>query len=525
MKKDNETNNHEALDKLTEKSAGKLLKFLNIIERAGNALPHPAILFLILTGVTILLSYIAYKSGMSAVHPIKKDVLTTVNLFSVDGLHHIITDMVKNFASFAPLGSVLVAMLGFSLAEKSGLISTILRVMVLKAPKKLIVPAVLLGGVLSHTAGDVGYIILIPLSGMVFHSVGWNPLAGIACAFAGVSGGFAANLLLSTADPMLSGITQEAAKIIDASYTVSPLSNWYFMASSSFLIVAIGTLVTNKITIPYLGDYTGDAERVPLENLSKNEKKGLAWAGGVFAILVLILLAGLVPETGFLREKETHSILNSPVLKGVVAIIFFMGSLTGLAYGFGAKTFRSQNDVVNAMQEAMATLAPYLVLVFFASQFISFFNVSNMGMVMAVHGSDFLKDLGLGSFTLMISFIMFTCFLDLVIGSASAKWALMAPIFVPMFMLLGFAPELTQASYRVADSVVNIISPLMSYFPLILAFVNKFDKNARVGTLLAMMLPYTIAFTIFWSAMIFVWMTFELPLGPVGNLWYTLPTP
>lgn len=525
MKKDTSENTHEKINEITDKSAGKLLKFLGLVEKAGNALPHPAILFLLLAGVTILLSWFAFKSGMTAIHPIKKDVITTINLFSVDGLHHILTDMVKNFAGFAPLGSVLVALLGFSLAEKSGLISTVLRVMVLKSPKQLIVPAVLLGGVLSHTAGDVGYIILIPLSGLVFHSIGWNPLAGIACAFAGVSGGFAANLLLSTADPMLSGITQEAAKIIDPNYAVSPLANWYFMASSSFLIVLVGTLVTNKITIPYLGKYTGDAERTALDKLTALEKRGLLYAGIVLFILTAIMIIGLVPEQGFLREKETFSVLNSPVLKGVVAIIFFVGSLTGLAYGFGAKTFKNQNDIVNAMQEAMATLAPYLVLVFFAAQFISLFNFSNMGMVMAVHGSDFLKDLGLGPFTLMISFIIFTCFLDLVIGSASAKWALMAPIFVPMFMLLGLAPELSQASYRVADSVVNIISPLMSYFPLILAFVNKFDPKARVGTLLAMMLPYTIAFTIFWTLMLFVWMTFEIPLGPVGNLWYKLPTP
>ncbi len=520
MKKDD---TESKVSKKSTNVSGKLLKFLGLIEKAGNALPHPAILFLLLAGITILLSFLAFKTGMSAVHPIKKEVLTTVNLFSVEGIHNILTSMVKNFASFAPLGTVLVAMLGFSLAEKSGLISTILRLLVLKSPKALIVPAVLLGGVLSHTAGDVGYIILIPLAGMVFHSVGWNPLAGIACAFAGVSGGFAANLLLSTADPMLSGITEEAAKIIDTTYTVSPLSNWYFMASSSLLIIAVGTIVTNKVIIPYLGEYTGDAERTPLEKLSQLEKRGLLWAGITMMILTAILLLGLVPESGFLREIGTGSILNSPVLKGVVAIIFFVGSLTGLAYGFGAKTFRSQNDIVNAMQDAMVTLAPYLVLVFFASQFISLFNVSNMGMVMAVHGSEFFKDLGLGPFSLMISFIIFTCFLDLIIGSASAKWALMAPIFVPMFMLLGLAPELTQASYRVADSVVNIISPLMSYFPLILAFVNKFDPKARVGTLLAMMLPYTIAFTIFWSGMIFLWMTFEIPLGPIGNLWYVLP--
>jgi aminobenzoyl-glutamate transport protein len=500
-----------------------LLRVLGAIERAGNALPHPAILFLILTAIVIVLSWWAHVAGLTAIHPIKKETISTVNLFSVTGIHLVLTDMVKNFSSFAPLGTVLVAMLGFSLAEKSGLISTILRILVLKAPKALIVPAVLFAGILSHTAGDIGYIILIPLSAMVFHSVGLNPLAGLAAAFAGVSGGFAANLLLSTADPMLSGLSQEAARIIDPNYVVTPVANWYFMATSSFLIVFIGTLVTNKIIIPYVGEYKGDVERTPLVGLESQEKRGLIYAGLVTLVIAIILLAGLVPADGYLREPGTGDVLKSPALKGVVAIIFFLGSLTGLAYGFAAKTFRNQDDVIKAMSGAMATLAPYLVLVFFASQFISLFNASNIGVVLAVHGSEFLRELGLPAFVLMMGFILLTTLLDLVIGSASAKWALMAPIFVPMFMLLGFAPELSQAAYRIADSVVNIISPLMSYFPLILAFFIKYDPKAKVGTVLSLMVPYSVSFLIFWSLLLFTWMTFELPLGPGSNLWYKIP--
>ncbi len=509
---------------ISSKFGDKLINALYAIEKAGNALPHPAILFLILCGVTLVISWIVYSAGLTAIHPIKKETIETVNLFSVSGLHIILTEMVKNFASFAPLGTVLIALLGFSVAEKSGLIGTLLKTLVLKAPRGLIIPAIFLAGVLSHTASDLGYVILIPLAAMVFHSVGWNPLAGLACSFAGVSGGYAANLLLSTADPLLSGISQEAAKIIDVNYVVSPLVNWYFMASSSFLIVLVGTLVTNKITIPYLGTYKGDAEKAKLEEPTAIEKKALFWTGIVFLLLVGIMFLGLYPESGFLRDpKNPADVLHSPAIKGTVAIIFFFGSLTGLTYGFVSKTFKDSNDVVKAMQDTMATLAPYIVLVFFASQFISLFNASNIGLVLAVHGSEFLRELGLGPFTLMMTFILFTCLLDLVIGSASAKWALMAPIFVPMFMLLGISPELSQASYRIADSVVNIISPLMSYFPLILAFANKYNPKAKAGTILAMMLPYTLAFLIFWSLMLFIWITFELPLGPGAKLWFTVP--
>lgn len=498
---------------MTTTQDSRLQKILKLIERGGNALPHPAFLFLIFTFLVVVLSSLVDFFGVEAQHPITKELIKPFNLLSSEGLRLFLNDAVKNFSSFAPLGTVLVAMLGFGIAEKSGLLSTLLRLIVLKSPRPLLVPALLFAGILSHTAGDVGYVLLIPLAAMAFHSAGLNPLAGLAICFAGVSGGFAANFLLSTADPLLSGISQEAAQIIDPNYTVSPLSNWYFMSASSILIIAIGTLVANRITIPFLGEYKGNTERSTLDSLSENEKSGLLWSGITVSILLIIILWGTLPDKGFLRDPAKTDVLHSASLKGVVTLIFLIGALPGLAFGYASGTFKKGGDIIEAMQEAMKTMAPYLVLVFFASQFISLFNTSGMGLISAVKGSEILKEWGLHPIVLMICFILLTVVLDLFIGSASAKWTLMAPIFVPMFMLQGLTPELTQASYRVADSVVNIISPLMSYFPLILAYANKYDPQARVGTIIALMIPYSMFFLISWSLMLFVWMTLGLPFG------------
>ena len=507
---------------MTKNKDGALQKVLHGVERAGNALPHPAVLFLLLAAAVVVMSAVVSALGVTALHPVKKELIAPVNLLSTTGLHLLLTDLVKNFAGFAPLGTVLVAMLGFSIAEKSGLLSTMLRMLVLNSPRALLVPAVLAAGVLSHTAGDVGYVLLIPLAAMAFHSAGLHPLAGLAVCFAGVSGGFAANILLSTADPLLAGITQEASRIIDPKYAVSPVVNWYFMATSSFLIVGVGTLIANRVTIPFLGAYEGAAPRASLERLSADESRGLRWAGVAVAALSVLLLTGLVPADGFLRDPKSPDILHSPALKGVVAVIFAYGALAGLAYGWAARVFKKADDVVAAMQDGMITMAPYLVLVFFAAQFIALFNSSNIGLILAVHGSEALKSLGLGPTPLMIGFILLTCFLDIFMGSASAKWALMAPVFVPMFMLVGTSPELTQASYRVGDSVINIVSPLMSYFPLILAFANKYEPEAKVGTVLALMIPYSFFFLVSWSALLAVWMAFDLPLGPGASLRYIL---
>jgi aminobenzoyl-glutamate transport protein len=502
---------------------GRLTRVLLKVERAGNALPQPALMFLFLAFVVVLVSAMLSTLGIEATNPATKAIVKPVNLLSINGLHIVLTDMIKNFTSFAPLGTVLVAMLGFSLAEKSGLLSSLLRLVVTKSPRALLVPAILLAGILSHTAGDVGYVLLIPLSAMIFHSVGMHPLAGLAICFAGVSGGFAANFIISAIDPLLSGLSQEAARVMDPQYVVTPVVNWYFMSASSLLIIVVGTVVGKKITIPYLGEFKGDAQAATSTELTENERRGLIWAGVVFALLTTLLLWGTVPAQGFLRNPENGSVLDSPFLKGIIAIIFIFGTLTGLAYGFAAKTFKKQSDITEALQDSMATMAPYLVMVFFAAQFIALFAASNVGLILAINGSDFLKSLGLSAIPLMIGFILLICVLDIFIGSASAKWALTAPVFVPMFMLLGLSPELTQASYRVADSVVNIISPLMPYFPLILAFANKYEPKARVGTLIALMLPYSIAFLITWSILLFIWIGFELPLGPGANLRYILP--
>jgi len=502
---------------------GTLYRFLGLVERLGNALPHPAILFLILTFFVLALSAMVAGMELSALHPVSGEVITPVNLLSASGLRYVLSEMVKSFAGFAPMGTVLVAMLGFSLAEKSGLLATILRLLVMKSSKAMLVPVVLFAGVLSHTGGDLGYVLLIPLAAMTFHSAGMNPLAGLAICFAGVSGGFAANILLSTADTLLSGLSQEAARILDANYVVTPVSNWYFMASSSILIVGVGTLIANKITIPFLGQYKGDQAPTDLIGLTQEEKRGLKWAGLITLALILFLVAGLVPLDGYLRDPATPDLLHSAALKGIVAIIFLFGALPGLAFGFASKNFKSQNDVINAMQDAMVMMAPYIVLVFFASQFITIFNHSNIGLILAVKGSETLKATGLGAIPLMLGFIILTVLLDLVIGSASAKWVLMAPIFVPMFMLVGISPELTQASYRIADSVVNIISPLMAYFPLILSFALKYEPRAKVGTVIALMLPYSIGFLICWSIMLLSWMALDLPLGPGAILKYVAP--
>lgn len=501
-------------------SESSLQKFLAKIERLGNALPNPAVLFLILTAIVVLVSAIMTALDFQAIHPVTNDVLKPLNLLSSAGLRHMVTEVVKNYTGFAPLGTVLVAMLGFSIAEKSGLLTTLLKLIVMNSSKKLLAPAVLLAGVLSHTGGDIGYVLLIPLAGITFHSAGLNPIAGITICFAGVSGGFAANFLLSTADTLLSGISQEAAKIINPQYIVTPLSNYYFMATSSLLIIGIGTLIANKITIPFLGEYKGEKQSEGLTKLTDREKLGLKLAGLVCVGLVGFLMAGLIPENGYLRDPAAPDILHSAAIKGIIAIIFLFGALPGVVYGYTVKTFKNHNDVIHSMQEAMSTMAPYLVLVFFASQFVQIFNHSQMGIIVAVKGSEILKQFELGPIPLMFGFILLTVFLDLIIGSASAKWALMAPVFVPMFMLLGISPELSQTSYRVADSVVNIISPLMPYFPLVLAFTAKYNPNAKVGTVIALMLPYSIGFLFFWSLLLFTWIYLGLPLGPGAGLQY-----
>jgi aminobenzoyl-glutamate transport protein len=494
-----------------------MTRFLGSIETLGNALPHPATLFAILAAVVVFMSWLLSELGLTAIHPKDGSIIVPVNLVSREGLHWILDNTVKNYTGFAPLGTVLVAMLGIGVAEKSGLIGTILRLLVHSAPRRLLTFVIVLSGVLSNMASDVGYVLLIPLGAIIFMSIGRHPLAGLAAAFAGVSGGFSANLLLGTIDPLLSGITQEAARIIEPEYAVTPACNYYFMFVSTFVVAAIGTWVTEKIVVPRLGQYAGDQSTQDHEfhPLTGPEKKGLWWSLGVNAILMGLVLWGLVPEDGFLRADD-GSVLHSPFMHGIVTFLFVGGFLAGIAYGFAAGTFKGEIDVVNGMKESMETLALYLVLVFFAAQFVAYFKETNLGMILAINGAEGLKSSGLGPIPLMLSFILLSGALNLAMGSASAKWAFMAPVFVPLFMLLGFTPELVQGVYRIDD---NMISPMMSFFALILAFFQKYDAKAGIGTVIATMLPYTIAFTLGWMLLLVVWLLAGWPLGPGAGLY------
>jgi aminobenzoyl-glutamate transport protein len=503
----------------TRAATSRVDAFLRIVERGGNALPHPATLFAMMAVAVVITSAVGSLAGVTVTHPGTGQPIAVVNLISIEGLHRILTNMVSNFTGFAPLGTVLVAMLGIAVAEGAGLIGAALRLLVLAAPARLLTFAVVFAGVMSNTGGEIGYVLLVPLAALVFKAVGRHPIAGLAAAFAGVSGGYSANLLLGTLDPLLAGLSEEAARIIDPAYEVNATANWYIMSVSTFFIAATGTFVTERVVVPRLGTYAGGQESAALQPLAPEERRGLWWTLAMFMVLVGLLLAGLVPEWGFLRDPETRGVLRSPFMSGIVALIFVCGAALGLAYGFGARTIRSDADVMNAMGKAMSTLGIYMVLVFFAAQFVAYFTWTNLGLVLAVKGAEVLQASGLGTIPLVVAFVILTAFVNLFMGSASAKWAVMAPVFVPMFMLLGYTPEFTQAIYRIGDSVTNIVSPMMSYFALIVAFVQQYDPRAGIGTIVATMLPYTVAFFLVWVALMVAWVAFGLPVGPGASLY------
>lgn len=492
--------------------------FLGTVERVGNRLPHPATLFAILAVVIVIASGIASKLGLEVIHPGTSELVRPVSLLTVAGLHRILTEMVSNFTGFAPLGVVLVAMLGIGVMEASGLIAAALRLLVLSAPRRLLTFVIVLAGVLSNTASEIGYVLLVPLGGAIFLGAGRHPIAGLAAAFAGVSGGYSANLLLGTVDPLLAGLSEEAARIVDDGYRVNPAANYFFMVVSTFVISATGTWVTERIVIPRLGEYQGEEKQSKIETLSQEEWRGLRFAAAAFLVVGAWVLWGTVPPDGFLRNPETGSLLRSPFLSGIVAFIFLGGTAVGVSYGVGSGKFRSDADVMNGMGKTVSTLGSYLVLVFFAAQFVAYFNWTNLGLIFAVKGAETLQASGLGGIQLMLAFVVLSSVINLFMGSASAKWAVMAPVFVPMFMLLGYTPELTQTAYRIGDSSSNIISPMMSYFALIVAFFERYDKKSGIGTVVATMLPYTVVFMLVWSVLLVIWMLLGLPVGPGAGL-------
>ncbi len=494
-------------------------RFLHFVEVGGNALPHPASIFVLLAILVLILSWFGHLFDWTVLHPATNERVHMVNLLSKEGVHRIFLDMVDNYTGFAPLGIVMVALLGIGIAESSGLVGAAIRLLVIKAPSSLLTFVLVLSGILSNMASDLGYVLIIPMAGIIFHAVGRHPIAGMAAAFAGVSGGFSANLMIGTIDPLLAGLSTESARILDPDYYVLPTANYYFMAVSTFLIAFLGTWITNKFVEPRLGSYTGDVPKEPINPLTAQERKALRYTFLMLLGWLGFILATTLPENGFFRGPE-NSILRSPLLKGFIALLFFAAGSLGVLYGFMSGKFKNDADVVKGMVQSFKTLAAFMVLVFFAAQFVAYFKWSNLGLIIAIEGAHFLQNINLGTVPLLILFVLLSGFINMFMGSASAKWAILGPVFIPMFMILGFSPELSQAVFRVGDSITNIISPMMSFFALIIVYFEKYDKKAGIGTLISTMLPYSLFFFVFWTALLIGWVLLEIPLGPAAPVHY-----
>ncbi|MDX1625901.1 MAG: AbgT family transporter [Wenzhouxiangellaceae bacterium] len=503
-----------------------LERALNVIETVGNRLPDPAVLFFVLMLVVWLLSALLAPVEFSATHPQTGEVIQVVNQLSGTELARFLSQMVSVFTSFAPLGIVLVAMLGVGVAEHTGFINAGLRRMLGMTSPKLLTPMLILVAIVSHTAADAGYVVVIPLGAVIFYAAGRHPLAGIAAAFAGVSGGFSANFIPSAIDPMLAGITEEAGRVLEPALQVNPLVNWYFMGASSLLVIAVGWWLTDRVIEPRLAKDTpvdGDMSDMPdMESLEPHESKGLNWALFSIVLSAALLTLAVLPEGSPLRDPQTGEIssFGAPLMRSIVPLIFLFFLIPGTVYGYVAGTIDGHRDLIKGMSKSMESMGYYIVMAFFAAQFIAAFGNSQLGILIAVNGAAWLSSIDLPPQLTIVGIIGLTAFVNLFVGSASAKWLIIAPIFVPMLMELGIHPGLTQAAYRVGDSSSNIITPLLPYFPLIVVFCKRYYKGSGIGTLISMMLPYAVALAVTWTVFLIGYWALGLPLGvQSGYIW------
>lgn len=488
-------------------------KFLDVVEKLGNKLPDPFMLFVILTALMVIVSYLFSLFNTSVVHPGTGEALQIKNLLFSEGLQFILTSIIENFTGFAPLGVVLVMMLGIGLAEKVGMLDYAIRKTILNSPSYMVTYTVVFIGILGNLASDAAVVLIPPLAAMVFYKIGRHPLAGLAAGFAGAGAGFTANLFIAGTDALLAGISTEAAAILDESIVVTPVDNWYFNIVSVFVLTIVGGLVTTKFIEPRLGEYKGDAVEEEGHEELPNANKGFRNAvisGLIYIAIVAITI--FIPSSPL--TNEDGGIVPSPFLSGIIPIILLFFIIVAVAFGVTVGKIKSSKDVSEYMAESMKDMSSYIVLVFAIAQFIAFFNWSNLGTWVAVNGAEFLKDINFTGIGLILGYIIFTALMNFLITSGSAKWAIEAPIFIPMFMQLGYHPAFTQVAYRIADSSTNIVTPLFPYMVIILAFMQKYDKKASIGTYISLMLPYTITFLIAWIILIFVFFYTGIPFGP-----------
>lgn len=493
-----------------------LARALDGIERVGNRLPDPITIFVILAGAVLVASWLCAQLGVSAVHPRDGSILTAVNLLDRDGVRRIFTEAVRNFMGFAPLGIVLVAMIGVGVAERTGLITLSLRAFVTSMPRTLLTASVIFAGMLAHLAADAGIIILPPIAAALFAAAGRNPLVGFAAAFAGVGGAFSANILPSPLDVLLIGFTQEATKAskLLPGYEPQVLGNYFFLCVTAPVLTVIGTWITHRFVEPRLGPWQAREEHA-LGEVTPAERRGLRAAVAALLLTLGLFLLLVLPEGGPLRGTGATLLERlKPFFDSIIVVIMLLFFIPGLAFGVVSGRVRSDRDVARMTGETLATMGTYIVLAFAAAQFINYFAWSNLGGIIAISGASTLRHLHLEGVPLLVGLILFSASLDFFITSASAKWAMMAPVFVPMFALLGFTPECTQVVFRIGASVVNIITPCFPYLPILVAAMRRYDPKAGTGTLIAMMVPYSIAFLVAWTLLLVVFYLLNWPIGP-----------
>jgi len=495
---------------------------LGLVEKIGNKIPDPVMIFVWLCIILMILS--AVFAGVTVIHPGTGEEVVATSLLTVASLRKILTSVPTNFTSFAPLGAVLTIMLGCGVAEKSGWLIALIRKMGSRASKRTVTVIVVFVGIMANQAGDAGWIVLPPLAAMLFHAVGRNPILGLLCAFASVSTGMAANLLPSMSDVLAGAFTIQAAQFIDPNFEGNIAMNMYFLIVSTFLLTIAGTFVTERVVDRRLGAYTGDVVLEHDQELSTQESKAMFGANMTFLALCVVLVILCLGDNAFMRDPVTGSLITSgaPLMGGIITIVAVIFFIPAVVYGVFVGTIKGSRGVVGMMSESMRDMGGYIVLAFVAAQFSSWFTQSNLSTVLAVKGADVLKNMGAEGVGLLVGMFIVSCILNLFIGSASAKWALLAPIFVPMFMLLGIHPAATQAAYRVGDAATNAISPLFPYMTILLAYCKKYDKNFGFGTMLANMIPYSVVMGLCWILLLVIWWFTGLPLGPQGPLTYTV---
>jgi len=510
---------HAARSNEKDARSGRSLvgRALDAIERVGNALPDPAVLFFAMLLLTWVASSLLAGIEFTERHPATGEPIRVVNLLSGEAFAEFLATMVPTFTGFHPLGVVLVALLGVGVAEKTGLVDAGLKALMNLTPALLLTPMLILVAIVSHSAADAGYVLVIPLGGAVFYAAGRHPLAGIAAAFAGVSGGFAANFLPSGIDPLLQGFTQSAAQIVDPDRLVNPLCNLLFTGVSSILIVLLGWYLTDRVIEPRLArtPVDGDPDEMPhIEELTARDRKALylALGSGVACALVFAVWS-MLPGTALAAPDGDLTSFAAPLMQSIVPLIMIFFLVPGVVYGYASGTVKSHRDIVAGMSESMGSMGYYLVMAFFAALFIDAFGSSNVGVLLAVKGANALQSLGLPAAATVVGVIGLTAGVNLLVGSASAKWALLSPIFVPMLMQLGISPELTQAAYRVGDSATNIVTPLMPYFPLVVVFCKRYVTSTGIGTVVALMLPFCLVFLVAWTLFLLGYWALGIPLG------------